>query len=143
VLLKALEKNPHIDYIENNAVATASVVTLPWGLDRINQTKGGDGIYTCKETGAGVHVYVIDTGVDSTQHRASLSAALVMAITRFRPALKAHRRGVTVRVMVPMWPALLAAGSTVLPRASLFTVSVYSIVLEVAHTMISLKEWTG
>jgi subtilisin family serine protease len=68
-LLEALEKNPNIDYIEKNAIATASatqIINLPWGLDRIDQSKGRDGSYTYEETGAGVDVYVIDTGVDST-----------------------------------------------------------------------------
>jgi subtilisin family serine protease len=69
VLLAALKNNPHIDYIEKNAVATASstqIQDLPWGLDRIDQTKERDRSYTYVEAGAGVDVYVIDTSVDST-----------------------------------------------------------------------------
>jgi hypothetical protein len=69
LLLAALKKNPHIDYIEKNAVAATSAtqtLDLPSGLDRIDQTKGRDGSYTYVETGAGVNVYVIDTGIDST-----------------------------------------------------------------------------
>lgn len=34
-----------------------------WGLDRIDSRSGTNGVYKYSETGAGVHAYVIDTGI--------------------------------------------------------------------------------
>jgi len=38
--------------------------TMLWGLDRIDQATGRDGRYGSKWDGTGVHVYVVDTGVN-------------------------------------------------------------------------------
>ena len=37
---------------------------IPWGLDRIDSRTGRDGKYTYSNTGAGVRVYVVDSGVN-------------------------------------------------------------------------------
>lgn len=44
----------------------ASSRGIPWGLDRIDDASGRDGSYSPPSTGAGVHVYVLDTGVRTT-----------------------------------------------------------------------------
>ena len=63
----ALASNPAVEYVEASIpVQVASTQTdPPWGLDRIDQTVPAlDGSYTSNQTGSGVKVYVIDTGVN-------------------------------------------------------------------------------
>merc|ERR1719414_2265591 len=40
--------------------------TASWGLDRIDEEGGMDNSYSPSGTGAGVHVYVADTGIRTT-----------------------------------------------------------------------------
>jgi hypothetical protein len=79
----ALSQNPLIEFVEENGegrVAATQGPPTPWGLDRIDQlgpidfatfTQGtggpndgtSGGTYTYTNTGDGIHVYVIDTGI--------------------------------------------------------------------------------
>jgi subtilisin family serine protease len=67
--LNALEnalKNIEGAEIYPNDVATGSTVQDPagsWGLDRVDQTIGRDGVYTYLRDGSNVDVYIIDTGI--------------------------------------------------------------------------------
>ena len=83
--LLALRQNPQVDYIEADQVvslgpdqgaeagqlqAEAIQTSAPWGLDRIDQRAlplNNTYIYT--NAGAGVHVYIIDTGIRSTHNQ--------------------------------------------------------------------------
>ncbi|MCP3101096.1 S8 family serine peptidase [Myxococcus sp. K15C18031901] len=66
--LAALQGNPAVSYIEENAIAQAntSFPSPADGIDRVDQRLGHDGFYNDHgRTGAGVHLYVVDTGINS------------------------------------------------------------------------------
>lgn len=63
----ALARNPRIEFIEQDAIATKQQVVdgSLWGLDRIDQANRPlNGNYDFQSTGAGVRAYVVDTGID-------------------------------------------------------------------------------
>ena len=66
---EALSRNERVQYVEEDSVVTVSS-TQPnagWNLDRIDQRNLPlDTNYSYTQTGAGAHVYVIDTGIRIT-----------------------------------------------------------------------------
>ncbi|HET7234307.1 MAG TPA: S8 family serine peptidase, partial [Longimicrobium sp.] len=67
--LNALQHNPAVAYIEQDAVfhAATTQTGAPWNLDRIDQRNLPlDGNYTRGATGSSVRAYIIDTGIDAT-----------------------------------------------------------------------------
>jgi aqualysin 1 len=67
--LNALARNPNVDYIEQDGIATTQTTQsgATWGLDRTDQR----GLplsttYSYTNTGAGVTAYIIDTGIRLT-----------------------------------------------------------------------------
>ena len=67
--LDGLRRNPNIVAIEQDSVVVAEAVqaNATWGLDRIDQrARPLDSSYTYNTTAAGVHAYVIDTGIRLT-----------------------------------------------------------------------------
>jgi subtilisin family serine protease len=66
---KALLADPRVEYVAEDAVVKldATQTGATWGLDRIDQ-KGlpTNGNYSYHTTGAGVHAYIIDTGIRLT-----------------------------------------------------------------------------
>lgn len=70
---QALSRNPRVEIIEKDAVATIQEVSVQgttdsglWGLDRIDQVSGSDKSYSYTTTGTGVTVYVLDQVVDGS-----------------------------------------------------------------------------
>lgn len=65
----ALSRDPRVKYVEEDFIfrAAQSQQNAPWGLDRIDQRYFNlNGVYNYDTTGAGVHVYVVDSGIRST-----------------------------------------------------------------------------
>lgn len=63
---EALSQDFRVKFVEEDSVVTADATQSnpPWGLDRIDQrNRPLNAIYTFNWTGAGVRVYVIDTGI--------------------------------------------------------------------------------
>lgn len=61
----ALAEDAAVKYAEEDSVIR--VAAVEWNLDRIDQRPtAGDGVFSHATTGAGVHVYVLDTGVTAT-----------------------------------------------------------------------------
>ena len=67
--VQALQSNPNIERIDQDLVATASgdELSAPWGLDRVDQRGLPlNGKYSYGSSGAGVNVYILDSGIRTT-----------------------------------------------------------------------------
>ena len=67
----AIARDPSIAYVEQDRTVTAASTEVlqagePWGLDRIDSRLGRDRAYNYALTGAGVDVYIIDSGIRRT-----------------------------------------------------------------------------
>ena len=65
--IERLKASPFVKYVEQDQVITKAATQQnppAWGLDRVDARSGLDNAYTFNATGAGVSVYVIDTGID-------------------------------------------------------------------------------
>lgn len=79
----AMSTDPLVEFVEEDSVVTADYTQYypPWGLDRIDQRYLPlNRTYRYRNTGAGVNVYVIDTGIRPT-HREFGGRAFIGADT--------------------------------------------------------------
>ncbi len=76
----ALSQNPEVKYVEEDGLINATQteqINATWGLDRIDQRALPlNSTYTFNNTGAGVNVYVIDTGIRITHQEFGGRAAV-------------------------------------------------------------------
>ena len=57
-----IKDEANVEYIEEETIVTIAQ-SIPWHLDRINQRNLPlDGIFNLNQTGAGVDIYILDTG---------------------------------------------------------------------------------
>lgn len=66
-MLAELRRSPEVAHIEENAVIQLASIHVAHadGIDRLDQRVGHDGVYNDYDwAGAGVHVYVVDTGLN-------------------------------------------------------------------------------
>jgi subtilisin family serine protease len=82
--VRRLRRDPRVKYVEQDARVheTTTQTGATWGLVRINERALNlDGIYEYSSTGQGVHVYIIDTGLQTNTRdfgdRASLGVNTV------------------------------------------------------------------
>ncbi|KFE60805.1 Ig-like domain-containing protein [Hyalangium minutum] len=65
-----MSEDPSVRYVEQERIFKVSGVQqfpISWGLDRVDQRPPTlDDLYTYEYTGAGVHAYIVDTGIRST-----------------------------------------------------------------------------
>ncbi|SDD50979.1 S8 family peptidase [Glycomyces harbinensis] len=71
---KELAAEDGVAFVEQNAVITvaATQTGATWGIDRVDQrNRPLSGTYTYNYTGAGVHAYIVDTGINSSHSQFS------------------------------------------------------------------------
>jgi subtilisin family serine protease len=63
--VEALRRDERVAFVEQDALAEGQEAQFqpPWGLDKLD---GTDGFYRYEQTGAGVNVYVLDSGIRAT-----------------------------------------------------------------------------
>ena len=81
-----IARDPRVKLLEKDSVATVmgaqSGTEIQWALDRIDQrSQPLDGVYEYTKTGAGVHAYVIDGGINFSQNGSAGTADISGRLT--------------------------------------------------------------
>lgn len=71
--LVELLAHPAVRFVEQDGVSVmnATQTGATWGIDRVDSRTGTDGRYDYDTDGAGVHAYIIDTGIRTTHNEFS------------------------------------------------------------------------
>lgn len=62
--IESLKASADVAFVELDTPVSINASTSIWGLDRVDQRTGRDGQYNTGEEGAGVNVYVMDSGIN-------------------------------------------------------------------------------
>ncbi|WP_426225058.1 S8 family serine peptidase [Pseudarthrobacter sp. DSP2-3-2b1] len=62
--MESLQESEDVASVELDTRVSISGTTSIWGLDRVDQRSGRDGQYSVGDEGAGVNIYVVDTGLN-------------------------------------------------------------------------------
>jgi subtilisin len=66
---EALKKNPNVSYVEEDQMAYAIGQSTPWGIPHIK----ADQVHSTGNTGTGVKVAILDTGIDASHEDLNVS----------------------------------------------------------------------
>lgn len=113
-----LRQSPAIAEVAINSCGSFSTATS-WGIDRINQRLGTDGNAASVASGAGVHLYIVDSGIRAThQEFTGRISTGFCPIAGFSPFSDSYGHGTHV--------AGIAAGTTygVAPAATIHSVRI-------------------
>ncbi|WP_307077527.1 S8 family peptidase [Arthrobacter pascens] len=61
--MESLKRSEDVASVEPDTPVSISGATSIWGLDRVDQRSGRDGQYSIGDEGAGVNIYIVDTGL--------------------------------------------------------------------------------
>ncbi len=121
--IEALRRNPRIKYIEANTrmhtATTFQPITVPadnWGLDRIDQLDNPrDGIYAYDHDGSGVHIWILDTGVNDavSEIAARIDHSSYFTYNGTDPFTPCHSHGTSVAIMAAGSVHGVAKGATI------------------------------
>lgn len=64
--IESLKASADVAFVELDTPVSINASTSIWGLDRVDQRSGRDGQYNTGEEGAGVNVYVLDSGINTS-----------------------------------------------------------------------------
>lgn len=62
--IEAVKASSNVASVEIDTPVSVSGATSIWGLDRVDQRSGRDGQFSLGDEGAGVNIYVVDTGLN-------------------------------------------------------------------------------
>ncbi len=77
---RVMSVDPAVAWVEQvvpGGIADTQYDPPSWGLDRVDQRAGLDSTYVYDQTGAGVNVYIIDTGIRPTHQDFGGRASIV------------------------------------------------------------------